>query len=61
VAGRKRGVASHRSSAARRGQDEVRQKDFLDALEKIVLGPEGPLLMSPPDGAARGDGHLSGG
>jgi hypothetical protein len=31
----------------RRGQDEVRQKDFLDALEKIVLGPESPLLMSP--------------
>jgi cell division protease FtsH len=32
--------------AARREQDEVRQKDFLDALEKIVLGPERPLLMS---------------
>jgi cell division protease FtsH len=32
--------------AARRDQDEVRQKDFLDALEKIVLGPERPLLMS---------------
>ena len=25
----------------------MRQKDFLDALEKIVLGPERPLLMSP--------------
>jgi cell division protease FtsH len=32
--------------AARRQQDEVRQKDFLDALEKIVLGPERPLLLS---------------
>src|SRR3712207_9390501 len=32
--------------AARREQHEVRQKDFLDALEKIVLGPERPLLMS---------------
>ena len=29
--------------AARREQDDVRQKDFLDALEKIVLGPERPL------------------
>jgi cell division protease FtsH len=35
--------------AARREQDEVRQKDFLDALEKIVLGPERPLLMSPEE------------
>jgi cell division protease FtsH len=35
--------------AARRGQDEVRQKDFLDALEKIVLGPERPLLLSRAD------------
>ena len=32
--------------AARRAQDEVRQKDFLDALEKIVLGPERPLILS---------------
>ena len=32
--------------AARREQDEVHQKDFLDALEKIMLGPERPLLMS---------------
>jgi cell division protease FtsH len=32
--------------AARREQEEVAQKDFLDALEKIVLGPERPLLMS---------------
>ena len=35
--------------AARREQDEVREKDFLDALEKIVLGPERPLLLSPED------------
>jgi cell division protease FtsH len=35
--------------AARRGQDDVRQKDFLDALEKIVLGPERPLLLSRDD------------
>jgi cell division protease FtsH len=35
--------------AARREQNEVRQKDFLDALEKIVLGPERPLLLSRAD------------
>src|SRR5690606_21072412 len=35
--------------AARRGQDEVRQRDFLDALEKIVLGPERPLLLTRED------------
>jgi cell division protease FtsH len=35
--------------AARRGQDDVRQKDFLDALEKIVLGPERPLLLTHDD------------
>jgi cell division protease FtsH len=35
--------------AARRNQNEVQQKDFLDALEKIVLGPERPLLLSPED------------
>jgi cell division protease FtsH len=35
--------------AARREQEEVRQKDFLDALEKIVLGPERPLLISPQE------------
>jgi cell division protease FtsH len=35
--------------AARRGQDEVGHKDFLDALEKIVLGPERPLLLSRAD------------
>src|SRR5690606_9277877 len=27
----------------------VRQKDFLDSLEKIVLGPERSLLLSPQD------------
>ena len=35
--------------AARRRQDEVHQKDFADALEKIVLGPERPILMSADD------------
>ncbi|HEY0859002.1 MAG TPA: ATP-dependent zinc metalloprotease FtsH [Albitalea sp.] len=35
--------------AARREQNEVRHKDFVDALEKIVLGPERPLLLSPED------------
>jgi cell division protease FtsH len=35
--------------AARREQNEVREKDFLDALEKIVLGPERPLLLSRED------------
>jgi cell division protease FtsH len=35
--------------AARREQNAVRQKDFLDALEKIVLGPERSLLLSPQD------------
>ena len=35
--------------AARREQNEVRHKDFLDALEKIVLGPERPLLLSHAD------------
>ena len=35
--------------AARREQNKVRQKDFLDALEKIVLGPERPLLLSRED------------
>ena len=35
--------------AARREQNEVRYKDFIDALEKIVLGPERPLLLSRAD------------
>jgi cell division protease FtsH len=35
--------------AARRDQNNVSSKDFLDALEKIVLGPERPLLLSQQD------------
>src|SRR5687768_8207535 len=35
--------------AARREQNDVRQKDFFDALEKIVLGPARPLLLSTED------------
>jgi cell division protease FtsH len=35
--------------AARRERNDVREKDFLDALEKIILGPERPLLMSRQD------------
>src|SRR5688500_1522436 len=35
--------------AARREQNDVRHKDFLDALEKIILGPERPLLLSRAD------------
>jgi cell division protease FtsH len=35
--------------AARRERNDVGQKDFLDALEKIVLGPERPLLLSRED------------
>ena len=35
--------------AARRTQNEVRHTDFMDALEKIVLGPERPLLLSRAD------------
>ncbi|MDQ2670359.1 MAG: AAA family ATPase, partial [Gemmatimonadota bacterium] len=35
--------------AARREQDDVRPRDFLDALEKIILGPERPLLLGPQD------------
>ena len=35
--------------AARRNQSDVRHKDFLDALEKIVLGPERPLLLTRED------------
>lgn len=35
--------------AARREQDDVRQKDFMDALEKIILGPERPLLLTRED------------
>ncbi|NLG62958.1 MAG: ATP-dependent zinc metalloprotease FtsH [Candidatus Cloacimonetes bacterium] len=35
--------------AARRDQDFVYKKDFLDALEKIILGPERALLLSRKD------------
>lgn len=35
--------------AARRGQDRVHHTDFLDALEKIVLGPERPIILSHAD------------
>jgi cell division protease FtsH len=35
--------------AARRGENQVRERDFLDSLEKIVLGPERPLLLSHAD------------
>src|SRR5688572_22030564 len=35
--------------AARREQNAVGHKDFLDALEKIVLGPERPILLSRTD------------
>ena len=35
--------------AARRRQTEVCEKDFTDALEKVVLGPARPLLLSRTD------------
>ena len=35
--------------AARREQNDVRYQDFLDALEKIVLGPERPIILSRTD------------
>jgi cell division protease FtsH len=35
--------------AARRNETGVHHKDFLDALEKIVLGPERPLLLGKED------------
>jgi cell division protease FtsH len=35
--------------AARHGENEVHHKDFLESLEKIVLGPERPLLLSHAD------------
>ena len=37
---------------ARREQNEVRHKDFLDALEKIVLGPGAPPHEPEPTGSA---------
>jgi cell division protease FtsH len=35
--------------AARRGQDSVCMKDFFEALEKIILGPARPLVLSHED------------
>jgi cell division protease FtsH len=35
--------------AARRDMETVRQKDFLDALEKLVLGPQRPIVLSHAD------------
>jgi cell division protease FtsH len=35
--------------AARRGHDAVQESDFTDALEKIVLGAERKVMMSPAD------------
>jgi cell division protease FtsH len=35
--------------AARRNEDRVHQADFLDALEKLVLGPARSLVMSPAE------------
>ena len=35
--------------AARRQQDRVHHKDFIDTLEKIVLGPERPIILSDAD------------
>jgi cell division protease FtsH len=35
--------------AARREQNAVHHQDFLDALEKIVLGPERPIILSRAD------------
>jgi cell division protease FtsH len=35
--------------AARRNENKVRHIDFLDALEKIVLGPARPILLSRAD------------
>jgi cell division protease FtsH len=35
--------------AARRGHDRVTQADFADAMEKMVLGAERKILMSPED------------
>src|SRR5690606_22292755 len=35
--------------AARRKQDDVKQADFMDALEKVLLGPARTLLLNPAD------------
>jgi len=42
-----RNLANEAALLAGRDENEVRAKDSLDALEKIVLGPERPLLLSP--------------
>jgi cell division protease FtsH len=36
-------------TAARRGEQRVHQDDFLDALEKLVLGPARTLILSPAE------------
>jgi len=36
-------------AGAAKGARTADQKDFLDALEKIVLGPECPLLVGPEE------------
>ena len=36
-------------AAARRGDSVVHNKDLVDSLEKIVLGPERPILLSKDD------------
>jgi cell division protease FtsH len=36
-------------TAARRNEDRVHQTDFLDALEKLVLGPARNVVMSPAE------------
>ena len=35
--------------AARRSQDAVQQRDFMDALEKLILGPARALLLEPDE------------
>jgi len=35
--------------AARRSEDRVHQKDFLDSLEKLVLGPARSVVLSPAE------------
>ena len=35
--------------AARRGHDAVREADFTDALERIILGAERQVMMTPED------------
>jgi len=35
--------------AAKKGKNNISQKDFMDSLEKIILGPERSLIMSKED------------